>query len=515
MNILSPEQVGDKARQSAKWCFSLHFFHKIVFFICGIILARILTPEDFGLAAISITLDLLTWFVMSFGINAAIVHFQDNMEKRLNAAFWMFLIFTSLLSLGLIVCASLIAEFYSAPIVVHIIIFSAVAFFIQGFGLVHKAILFREMDFKKISILDSSVETLRNISFVVLAFSGFRVWSFIYPKIFIALISVVCLWKMTGWIPKKEFNFKYWPDMFKYSKNVFLGNILDFILNNSTHVLIGGMVGPAALGLYSFANDKSMMMINNVAYPTSMVSFPAYTKLRDHTEKLKEAFISTIKSLSLVTFPYTTGQITLVREYVICFYGSKWEPAVLVFQMLLIYTMIKSVSYAGNALLQGIGRPDIVFKWNLFYIPVLLSAIFIGNKAGGIYGIGALISVCGSFMALGYLVVIFKVLKWSLVSLFEILLPSLASSVIMASILVMLKAYLKFQNFSDFLIFFILAITGILIYFPLLKLTFPGTFNFVFQNIVKLTGRNNSQYRVIDDKNDKGAFEKKTETLQS
>lgn len=490
MPTLTPEQISDKARQSAKWCFPLHFLHKIIFFICGIILARVLTPADFGLAAISITLDFLTWFVMSFGINAAVVHFQDNIEKRFNAAFWMFIVFMGVISLALIIIAPFIASFYQASIIIPIISISAVALFIFSFGLVHKAILFREMDFKKISIVDSSMETLKNILFVVLALSGFRVWSFIYPKILIAFISVVWLWKITPWKPKFEFNFEYWRDMFNYSKNVFLGNILDFILNNSTHVLIGGIVSPAALGIYSFANDKSLMMIQNIAYPTSMLSFPAYTRLAEHTEKLKCAFINTIKSVSLITFPYTIGQITLVREYIISFYGEKWEPAVLVFQMLIIYTMIKSVSQAGNSLLQGIGRPEIVFKWNLFYTPVLLAAIFIGYKINGIYGIAALIALFGSIAAIGYLALIFRVLKWKLTILLETLLPSLSCSMIMASILLIVKKQLKLLEISDFNIFLILAVSGTVIYFAVLKLIFPEVYAFITDNMSKLTCKN-------------------------
>ncbi len=264
-------------------------------FFCTIIVARLLTPEDFGLAAISMTLDILIWLIISFGINSAIIHFEDNMEERLNAAFWLFIAVMGGFSAVIIAASPLIARFYNAPIITPIFQFSAIALFIYSFGAVHKAILYRQMDFKQASILDAVLHTLKYVLFVAFAFAGFRVWSFIYPKVIIALICVVCLWKMTAWKPKLELGLKYWREMFNYGKNVLAGNILDFLFNNSTHLLIGNIVSPAALGIYSFANDKAIMMVNNIAQPATMMSFPAYSRMQGELDKLKEVFIKTIR----------------------------------------------------------------------------------------------------------------------------------------------------------------------------------------------------------------------------
>ena len=152
MNSLAIDNVGNKTRQSVKWSFALQVFQKAFFFASSIVLARLLTPEDFGISSIAITLDIIIWLITSMGINAAVIHFQDNIEERLNAAFWLFLMSSSVIVIVLVILAPYIALLYKEPILVDIIRVSALAMFIACLGSAHKTILIKNIEFKKISI---------------------------------------------------------------------------------------------------------------------------------------------------------------------------------------------------------------------------------------------------------------------------------------------------------------------------------------------------------------------------
>ncbi|MCK7516049.1 MAG: oligosaccharide flippase family protein [Desulfobacterales bacterium] len=175
MNELAIEKVGDKTRQSVKWTFTLQIIQKIFFFASSIVLARLLSPRDFGLATIAVTLDMIIWLVTSLGINAAVVHFQDNIEERKNAAFWLFLFSSSFFVAVQIVSAPYIAKFYGEPILADIIIISAIAMLISCLGAIHKTILIKGIEFKKISIIERGCQHWQKYALYSSCFCG--VWS--------------------------------------------------------------------------------------------------------------------------------------------------------------------------------------------------------------------------------------------------------------------------------------------------------------------------------------------------
>ncbi|MCK7516048.1 MAG: oligosaccharide flippase family protein [Desulfobacterales bacterium] len=279
----------------------------------------------------------------------------------------------------------------------------------------------------------------KSMLYIALAFAGFGVWSFIYPKIIAAIAYTLSLWKATGWRPKLKLNFEYWGEMLGYGKNVLFSNVIDYVLNNSSYILIGSMIGSTSLGIYTFAYDKSMMIVNNITYPITMISFPAFSRLKEHKEKLKNAFFKTIRLISIFTFPYALGQIILGREYINFVFGSKWSSAVIIFQILIVYSMLRSVGQCGMPMLQGVGKPHITLRLNLVYAPIFFLALYTGFHLGGIYGVGLASAIAGSLWALVYIGIVIKTLNWSVKDVYDAVGSSLFASLFMAGALLILK----------------------------------------------------------------------------
>ena len=489
MSNLSVENLGDKTRQSIKWSFIFQLIQKVFFFVSSIILARLLTPQDYGLATMAITLDMITCLILTLGINSAVIHFQDNIEKRLNAAFWLLLLSSGFFVALQMLVAPFVAQFYNAPVLVDIIRVSAISLLIRSLGSIQKTILIKSIDFKKISILEGCLSLMKSCLYVILAFAGFGVWSFIYPKVVSAVINVISLWKMSSWRPELKFHFEYWGEMFKYGKNVLFSNLIDYLINNSSFILIGRMIGPVSLGIFSFAYEKSMTVVNNIAYPISTISFPAFSKLQDHNQKLKNAFFKTVKSISIMTFPLAMGQIVLGPEYINVVFGEKWSSAIIIFQILIVYSLVRSICQCGTPILQSVGKPQIVLRWNLLYAPVFIFSLFVGSKFGDAYGVGVAMLVVGALGSLIYLGIVIKVLKWHLKDLYEVTNPALYCSLIMFVVLFSFKLLLKSFNLNNVAILCLLIPVGVIVYTLSMKILFTKTYEFIIENLMKFLNK--------------------------
>lgn len=489
METLNSKNIGDRTRQSLKWSLILQFVQKVVMFISTIVLARLLTPQDFGIVTMSFTIDFVIQMASSMGVNLAVVHFQDNFKERLNASFWMTMIFTLIftgLQFGL---APFAASFYKAPILADIIRVSAIALLINISVSTHRSILIKNMEFKKTSILEALINLGKTTISIVLAIMGFGVWSFIYPKIIGAVFYAVSIFRMSPWIPSFNLYIKHWKEMFMYGKNALISNILDYCLNNSGYILIGNFMGSIALGMYSFAQDKSMMVVNNIAYPVNMITFPAFSKLQNEPEKLKGAFLNSLKLISIVSFPYAIGQIVAGGEYIHVLFGAKWASSVLVFQIVLCYAMCKSVTQTIAPILLGIGKSDVLLKLTLSYTPIYIGSLFIGYKMGSLIGVAiasSLVGVIGTFI---FMYVLLKIQGWKFSDIFTNLSPAFWSSILMGMCILTVRNLLFAFGQVQALILVAEILTGMVSYVIAMKVFYPTDFTFVQENIMKFIAK--------------------------
>ncbi len=154
--------------------------------------------------------------------------------------------------------------------------------------------------------------------------------------------------------------------------------------------------------------------------------------------------------------------------------------------------MFKTVSMPGNSLLQGIGRPDIVVKWNLAYAALLITGIFFGYKFGGLLGITAIIAFLGVISSLSYLVFIFKHLKWAVSLIYEALLPAMLCSIIGATFLLACKNFIKPFHISELYIILLSIPAALAVYFTAIRLFFPEVYKFITSHLEKLSQKASS-----------------------
>ncbi len=485
MNI-NNKNIADKTKQEIKWSFGLQIFYKIFFIFSSIILARLLIPDDYGLAMMAFTIDMLVWLLMAMGVNTAVIHFQDEVEKRLNAAF-LLLLLSAIFFTGLqFTCAPWLAAFYKAPLLENIVKISAIGLFINSFGIIHKTILIKNIDFKKIETFETLISLLKISLSLFLAFSGFGVWSFIYPKVIGSVINVICLQHLTKWRPSLNISFKHVIEMINYGKYVVFSNMIDYLINNSSYIIIGSLIGSFALGLYSFAYEKSMMVFRNITYPLMTVFLPTYSKFRNDENLLKNAFIKTLQLISLFVFPYVFLQITLGQEYIIGIFGKKWESSVLIFQIILIYSMFRSISQCGNPILKVIGKSNIAFKWNLLYTPVFVLSAYFTAKYFDIYTVTLICMLIGLMGSLFFIMIVIQILNWNVKEVFKSLVPVFFSSFFTGIYIALFKPIMLQFCTDKLTVLITCAILGLTIYFINIYCFFRDFYILITKNLCKI-----------------------------
>lgn len=367
------------------WSFLSQGGKQVSQIIITVILARLLSPDDFGTLAM---VTVFTNFAMIFsemGVSSALIQKQDTHDRHYDSAFWLNIFAGIGLTLVFMAASPLIAWFYKKPELNPILLVVALNFLFSSFTIIQQTILTKEMDFKSLAVRDIVAVILAGVIGITLAYHGFGVWSLVYQLLSFTLINAILLWFLSPWRPRLQFAISDIKDIFHFSAHLTGFNILNYFSRNIDQLLIGKFLGTQALGYYSLAYKIMLYPLQNISWVISKVMFPAFSKIQDDLEKVRTSYLKMVKAISLVSFPLMTGLFAVVPEFVHVVFGPKWEQLVILIRILCVCGMMQSIGTTiGNVLLSQ-GRADVQLKLQLLGTAIVTTSIFIGinwNIAG-------------------------------------------------------------------------------------------------------------------------------------
>lgn len=309
---------------------------QITSFIISIFLARLLAPEEFGLVGMSMVFLAVLQIFKDFGFASALVQSKNNTSLTYSSVFYINLLAGSLLTALLFFTAPLIGAFYNEQMVVTIVKILSITFFINSFNIVQATILKRNLDFKKLTIRDLVSQSLSGVVAIIFAFNGFGVYALVIQQILAAVIQTILLWKLTTWYPKWEFSFLEIKKLTGFSVYVFAAQSVNQILERADTLIIGKLFNPATLGFFSRAKMLNAIINTNSLSTVQKVFFPVLSSIKDENKRFEEIFLKVIHLVSVVSV-FLTGIFYLIgEELIIGLYGKKWEPSVIIFQILIL-----------------------------------------------------------------------------------------------------------------------------------------------------------------------------------
>ena len=378
-----------KVITSAIWSTIQDWVSQAISFLVFSLLARLLDPESFGLISLATLFIAFINLFVDQGLSTAIIQRREIGREHLDTAFWSSFSIAFLMTLTSIASAGVIGNFYNQPNLTPVIRWLSLSFLISSLNSIQSAIFQRNLDFKPLAIRSSIATLGSGVVAVNMALMGFGVWSLVGLQLSNGIIQVIVLWSSSDWRPGLNFSKKHFSELFSFGINDVGIKILDFGNRRSDDLLIGYFLGPTALGYYSLAYRVLLVTTQLLTGVTSRVALPAFSKIQDDPDRIRNAFYKVTRLTSFVSFPIFMGTAALAPELVRSLFGEKWLPSVPVMQILSFIGIIHSVTYFNGSVIMAMGKPS----WRLKLNAVHCFANVIGFVIAVKWGIVAVASV--------------------------------------------------------------------------------------------------------------------------
>lgn len=351
-----------QTKKGLYWTFFNQFSNYGMQFIIGIVMARLLSPEDFGITALpAVFLALANVFVDS-GFANALIRKPNLTEKDLSTAFYYSLIVGVICYLLLFFLSPEVARFYNTPILEKLLRITAITFLFTPLGTPQRVILNRSLDFKtptKINIVTRMVAGMLGIIF---AYIGYGIWALVISNLFSTISGVVLNWTAVRWMPRTRWSGESFRYLWGYGNKLMLSSIIDTAYKNIAPIFIGKFYTPSDLGVYNRALGYANLPSQNVTQTIRSVTFPVLAKMQDNNVVLAVNYRRMLKVLCFVVFPLMLLLAGLAKPLVMVMLTSKWEGCILLLQILCFSQMWYPVAAINLNLLQVKGRSDLFLR---------------------------------------------------------------------------------------------------------------------------------------------------------
>jgi PST family polysaccharide transporter len=362
-------------------------------FIRSIILARLLTPEIFGLMGICLMITRGVELSTETGFSAALIHRQKNYEEAKDTAFTLMILRGFILAIVAFLIAPLVANYYERNVIDVIIKIIAISFIIKGFHNINIVGLKKELDFKRLTYLEQSMTIINFVVVVSLAYLLRNVWALVIGQIIASFMGVILSYIIIPGRPHIRFNKKIAKELFTYGKFITGLTVVIYITTEIDNAFVGKMLGMENLGYYVLAYTLANLPATHISKLISKVMFPAYSKLQNDLPALREVYLKVLKLVATITIPAAAGIAVLAPEIILVVYGEKWVPAVSALRILSIFGCIRALSSINGYLYNAIGKPNITFYMNMVKLVIILLIIYPLIKNYNILGASIAVTV--------------------------------------------------------------------------------------------------------------------------
>jgi len=444
-----------KTVSGIKWTMAASIAQRILSFGTTVILARVLSPADFGLFTLAfVMVDGFSIF-KSLGFDSALVRRKvDDIGKACNTAFFLIPAMGLILFIILFFFAPIGAKFLNNSQVTPIIRTLAFVFVVSTLGKVPQAILYRDMQFKYGFISEISSQIIYVSIALILALSKFGVWSLVVAYVLRNIVKVGIDWYFSGWKPRFEFDSKIAWDMFHFGKFILGSSVVLFLNTNLDNLVIGKVLGVTLLGYYAISKNLANFLNDYVLSRMSSVMFPAYSKIQEDTENIKHVMFKMLKYISVVIFPFSFGLFLFAPEVLRLIFGEKWLPATDVLRVLSLAGLTTSLNTAISPIFLARGQSKIDFQVGLAQAVIFFLLIVPLSIKFKLVGVGYA-TLASSVISLG--VGIFRIrgiLNLRVIDLIKPLRSAFLCSMMILSGFVLLKVFSLTENANfEFMIF--------------------------------------------------------------
>ncbi len=391
------ESLKHKTVKGVGWSFIDNLSSSGVSFLVGLVLARLLTPSEYGIMAILTIFIAVSSSIVDSGFSNALIRKTDAKRVDYNTVFLFNLVVSGLLYVVLFFAAPAISVFFKEPLLVEVMRVIGWVLIINALGIIPRTLFVKDVNFKtqtKVSLIASVSSGVLGIG---MALAGMGVWSLVGQQLSRQLLNTLFLWIYCTWRPIWEFSLQSFRELFGFGSKLLLSGLLDTVFKEIYSLVIGRCYTSAQLGQYTRASQFNQIFSSNLTTVIQRVSYPVLSSIQDESDRLREAYRKVIKSTMLITFACMLGLAAVAKPLIVILIGEKWMPAVGFLQIICFSGMLYPLHAINLNILQVKGRSDLFLKLEIIKKIIAVGPLILGVLFSIEYMLWG--SVCTSLIA--------------------------------------------------------------------------------------------------------------------
>ena len=375
---MAEESLKNKTVKGASWSFFDSIAGQGITFLVGLVLARLLTPEEYGLIGIIIIFIAVFNSIVDSGFSNALIRKNDAKDIDYNTVFISNLVLSVVLFGVLYISAPAISNFFNQPQLIPLLRVMGSIVIINAFAIIQRTILVKKVDFKtqtKVSLISSITSGVVGIGMAV---GGLGVWSLVGQQISRQFLNSAFLWIYSKWYPKFQFSFQSFKELFSFGWKLLVSGLIDTVWREIYQVIIGKCYTPVALGQYTRAQQFASICSSNLTTVVQRVSFPVLSSVQDDKVRLKNGYKRIIKVAMLITFVLMLGLAATAKPLILSLIGEQWLPCVLFLQIICLQMMLYPLHSLNLNMLQVQGRSDLFLKLEIIKKIIAIGPLLLG-----------------------------------------------------------------------------------------------------------------------------------------
>jgi PST family polysaccharide transporter len=435
-------ELKSKTIAGISWTFLAQASIQLLSFVVAVILARLLSPADFGLVGQVAIFTGFARLIMKMGLGQALIQKSDLDDESIQSAFWINVALGLGLSLITVLISPLISMFYNESRLTALMSALSITFVIGSLNIINLSRLRKNLEFKSFGIIQVTGEIAGSITGITFALLGFGVWSLVFQSIAGEVGNVLATWAISPWKPKFIFHFQKVKPLLRYALHISGYSILDYWVRNSDNLIVGKLLGPLPLGYYARSYSLMLLPVSQITSVIGQVMFPSLSMLKDDLDKVRAVYIRATSLIAMVSFPMMIGLLVTADLFVNILLGEKWLPVVPSLRYFCLAGLILSVSSTAAWIFQSQNFVSTMLRIQLVKSPLMVLGFLIGAYRGNIERVAVIFLSITLIFAIVEMIIAGKIIRLKTHDLLRSLLKTLLNSIVMGLAVIAMRYFL-------------------------------------------------------------------------
>lgn len=376
------ESLKDKTVKGVAWSGVDNVAQMGVTFLVGIVLARLLSPDDYGLIGLITIVTAICTTLVNGGFSTALIRTKDCTDDDYNTAFIVNLVMSFLFYGIIYFCSPFIAEFFKRGELITLTRISSLGLIIGALSLVQQARLTKRIDFKSQTKITLTASITSGAIGITMALLGCGVWALVTQQLSAQLLRTILLWYVNKWIPQLKFSKDSFQELFGFGWKMMLSGLLDTVWKELYQVVVGKFYSPATLGQYTRAKNYSQLLSSNLTNVIQRVTYPVLSNIQDDKERMVKAYRKMITTTMFITAISMLFLSAIAEPLIYCLIGAKWHEAATYLPLICITGSTYPLHAMNLNMLQVQGRSDLFLGLEIIKKIIALGPLMVGAFVG-------------------------------------------------------------------------------------------------------------------------------------